>query len=572
MRRVIGFVLLLCAQARPAAGQDVFRERGVQLLLESRYAEAERVFAEWVSAEPRSPDAQYFLAVSLASQGKATEARTGFRGVLALDSRRADAHFEMAATYLKSRDYAAALDWATRGLRRAPDDEYGLDLTGTILFVSGIKTEAFRYWNRLGRPSLTEIRIRTSGGVTRGTVASEIALAPGDLLTWTALEQARWRLGQHKYLRSVVFEPVPGPTPQQYSLDVIVDARHGVGSAPEFLFATLADVWFRTLRINYWNVGHSGVSLMARWRWLPAAQRASIELDVPRPAHLPWYLGLSTSWRDESWSLRAPDAGFRVRANEAAVTCTFPIQPPYLSLAATLAGRSRQYETLGSARGDGLAGDARPDERANRDSRGVIWLRAVPRLAFSVPRIAPNLALRSQVRAGFEAGWARGRTQLGLSRLWISSEARIERSHGGGPRQSMTLGLHAGRMSTNGPAEDHFVLGVGPDTDFALRAHPYLRNAGPGSAPLAGEFLLANVTAAADLATLKWLKVGAVVFADVARAPRLYAAQAVSRNLLDAGIGIELGSALFSSRRVTLAWGRDWKGRHNAFYVASSFR
>jgi hypothetical protein len=116
------------------------------------------------------------------------------------------------------------------------------------------------------------------------------------------------------------------------------------------------------------------------------------------------------------------------------------------------------------------------------------------------------------------------------------------------------------------------VLGVGPDTDFALRAHPYLRNARPGSAPLAGEFLLANVTAAMDVATLKWFTVGAVAFADFARAPRLYAGQALPGTLLDLGIGVELGSALFASRRMTVAWGRDIKGRRNTFYVATSLR
>jgi hypothetical protein len=99
-----------------------------------------------------------------------------------------------------------------------------------------------------------------------------------------------------------------------------------------------------------------------------------------------------------------------------------------------------------------------------------------------------------------------------------------------------------------------------------------LRNGRPGAAPLAGEFRLANVTAAIDIATIKWFKVGAVAFADLARVPRLYAGQALPGTLVDVGVGVELGSALLSSRRVTLAWARDTRAGRSTFFVATSLR
>jgi len=572
--RAIGLALVLSLAAHTAAAQGTFRDRGTSLLEAGKPADAEAVFAEWVRAEPKNADAHYLLGIALAQQKRMAEARKAFQQAIALEPGRADAHFEMAATFMATRDYSRAIHWAQEGLRLAPDDEYGLDLTGTIYFVSGARVEALRYWNRQARPHLTEITIQASKGVSRTNVASMINLAPGDLLAHREIEKARWWLNQARYIRNVRFDPVPGPTPDQYSLDVNVDARHGVGTLGELAFGALADIGFRTVRFNYWNFANSGITLSAKWRFRKSAERAGADIDIPRPFHLPVNLNVGYLHRDESWSASSQTNGFSFRTSDTSVSVTIPVSLPEVSLTASMTSRARVFNTLPSDTAEVAALDpSATGQAADRAADRALWFRFVPRFAWSTDRFLGEWDLRGAVRAGFEAGWTYGpATDRQVSRLWLSAEARLERGSRGGPQRRISAGFHMGRLSAGGLVEDRFVLAAGPDADFPLRGHLYVRLGHPGSAPLAREFVIGNVAAATDLATIKWFKVGVVAFADMGRVGQLYPGQAIPDRLFDAGIGLELGSAYFSSQRFTVMWGRDFRTGHSVIYVTSTIR
>ena len=572
MLPVIGLVVLLAMHPQGASGQDTFRERGNELLRQSRYAEAEEVFTNWTRARPNDPDAHYLLALSRALQGKTAEARDGFLSVLALDPRRADACFEMAATFVKAGDYDQAIAWSLRGLKLAPADEYGLDLAGTAYYLVGAKDEALRRWNQIKRPHLTELRIVTNGSVARQIVADEIGLGPGDLLSWKEIQKARWRLAQHDYFRSVVFDPVPGPTPDEYSLEVTANARRGIGSPWEMLFNTLGEISFRTLRFDYWNIGGSSLTLSARWRWVPTARWLQARVNIPRLMHLPLYAAITFDCRDEAWTLSPAAARFNLRTQELGVRVAIPVRLPSLSLAASVVARQRAFRPDTSADpATGLGGPVSFPPQADR-AGGAVWLRATPRLVFPAYRLTAGWSIRGTVRGGVESGWARGSASTGQFRVSLSPEIRAERTAGGLRKQVVTVGVHAGMLSREGLAEDHFVLGVGPDADYPLRAHPYLRDGRPGSAPLAGRFVLGNLTATTDVFRWGWFKVGVVGFADCAWIQRGYAGQGLPKRVVDAGAGLELSSTLFGSGLVTVVWGRDWQGRRNVVYVGTALR
>ena len=571
MSLLLGLLLLVTAHAQEPTRTGSDKERGEALLRESRFTEAEAVFADWVAADSRSPDAHYYLALSRALQGRTSEAREGFKHVLELDARRADACFEIAAGLLTGHDYQQALTWVSKGLRLVPGDPFGLDLAGTVFYLSGAKAAALRYWNRLDRPHLSEIRIVAHGGVGRQLIADEIALAPGDLLSWKEIEKARWRLAQHRYITDVVLEPAPGPTPDDYALDVTVSGRRGIGSPVEFLFNTLADVGFRTWRFNYWNIGGAGVTLSTKWRWVSDAQWLQMDLDIPRPMHLPLYAGLSFSQRDESWKLPSQGDGFRLQTKDAGMSVTIPLRLPALSVTLGAGGRRREFEPTTGV--DAAASCTGTDSmNLDENTTGVLWLRAAPRVLFRERQLDRGWVFRPTVRGGADMGWARGQAVVPISRLSLSSDFRFNRAAAGSGRQSLSIALHGGRLSSPALAEDHFVLGTGPDADFPLRAHPYLRGGQPGTTPLAAEFVLGNLTAATDIKSWKWLTLGIVGLVDVGRASELYPGQCLPATMFDVGLGVELGSPLSSSRRFTFVWGRDVVERRSVFYVAASIR
>ena len=569
------FVPVMPAHAQQPVEQPVAagsaQERAGDLLRLSRFAEAEAAYAEWVAADARSPDAHYGLALSRALQGRTVEAREGFLYVLALDPGRADACFEIAAGFLAGQAYQQALAWVSKGLRLAPDDPFGLELAGTVCYLGGARTTALRYWNRLQRPHLSELRILTHGGVARQRVAEEFALRPGDLLSWSEIEKARWRLAQHRYITDVVTDPAPGPTPDEYALDVTVNGRRGVGSPAEVVFGTLADIGFQTLRFNYWNIAGSGVSLTSQWRWPADASLLRLEFDIPRPLHVPTYARLAFSRRDETWSLGAQGGDFRLSRTDVGMGFTIPVRLPVMSIVAGANGRRRDFDVPLDS---GVPSD--PAVRASRmrelRATGVLWLRATPRLQFGERQLAAGWSVRSSTRASFDTGWIASGSVQSVSRVSAAADLRLARTAAGARHQLLSAGLQAGRLFGPALVEDYYVLGTGPDADFPLRAHPYLRGGRPGSTPLAASFLLGGFTAGTDVKRWTWVTLGVVGFADAGRAPSLYPGQDIAPTLCDVGLGIEFGSPVSSTRRFTFVWARDTVEGRSVFYVAGSLR
>jgi Tfp pilus assembly protein PilF len=569
-------VLLLAVMAAaqdPVSEQSL--ERGVELLRETRPAEAEQIFVHLVRLDPNSAAAHYYLALSRAEQGRMDEARAEFEQVLRIDPRHADACFEIAGIHIKSGEYPAALSWAKRGLRLSPQDAYGLDLTGTINFLMDSKIEGLRYWNRLNRPHMTELQVHSTDSVTRQRIAEEIYLVPGDLLSAQKIDAARWRLRQHRNVRGVKFRPVPGAGPDQYALEIETDTRRGVGSRMEFLFNTLSNIGFQTWRLTWWDIAGSGVTTDLLWRWRSDAQRVQLNFDMPRPVHLPIYAGASYNWRDESWYLSGntnqAQSDFRLRTHEAGVRFLLPLKVPQLSLAASVVTRTRRFDFHGAppaAGSDGGEEGPAPLDAARRAS----WFQLAPVLQLRGREPQSVAGIESRIRADLDIGRAWEPVSQGLSRFSVSWENRIDWSSQSKLQRTLLLGLHAGYLSDPGLAEDHFILGVGPDADFWLRAHPYLREGKPGNTPLAGEFLLGNLTVASDIKHWKWIKIGALAFLDVAQLPRLYPGQSLPRVLADVGIGVELGSPIVPSRRFTIMWGHDTRSGRNVFYLASALR
>jgi len=565
------FLAFTAAHAQEPAGPGSRQARAAALLRESRFAEAESAFAEWVGADARNPDAHYGLALSRALQDRTEEAREGFLHVLDLDPGRADACFEIAAGFLPGQAYQQALVWASKGLRIAPDDPFGLDLAGTASYLSGARTVALRYWNRLDRPHLSQLRVVSHGGVARQRVAEEFSLKPGDLLLWAEIEKARWRLGQHRYITGVVIDPAPGSTPDEYALDVTVNGRRGVGSPAEFVFGTLADIGFQTLRFNYWNIAGSGMSLTSQWRWLSDAKLLRMEFDVPRPLHVPVYSRLGLSRRDETWDLGASANGFRLARTDIGVGVTIPVRLPALSLTLGGGGRQRNFERAIDP-GEPLDPAVAASRIRETKAIGVVWLRAAPRLQLAERQLAGGWSLRSTTRAAIDTGWVRGTSDLSVSRASAASELRFARTAAGGRQRFVSAAVHGGKLFGPSPVENHFVLGTGPDADFPLRAHPYLRGGQPGSAPMAASFLTGSVTAATDVKRWTWATLGVVGFADVGRAPALYPGQEMAPGLCDVGLGVEFGSPVSSSRRFTLMWARDTVSGRSVIYLAGSVR
>lgn len=561
------WLLFSLSTQHPAADMDTLRLRGEALLSESRIVEAEAVFAAWVEWAPSSSDAHYDLAVSRALLGRVSAAREEFIRSIELDTRRADARFEIAAGFLIEKNYAEAIVWIDEGLHRAPNDPFGLDLAGTVHFLNGGKIWALQYWNRVNRPRLRSLQIETNGHAERQVVADAVGLAPGDLLSWREIQRARWRLAQYRYLRDVVFEPVPGDTPDQYDLRVAVDGRHGIGSPAEVLLGGAADLGSSSLRLTDWNIAQTGVTVAARWRWVTDARLAQVSVDVPGILRTSVSALLSFSARDERWNSSHAGGGFRLERRDTEVSLTIPLRLPESAMVLSAILRRRRFTPF-------LDSDPMDNHRSLRDTSvtGAVWLRATPTTTFAERRSPTGWAFQPILRGSMEAGreWSVGWPTF--SRLSLSSSFSLKKLVPSRRQQDVVVALSAGALLGPGLAEDQFILAAGPDGNVAMRAHPFLRDGRPGSAALASRFMVGNLTVGSALKSWTPFTVGVVGFADVGMLASGYPIQGNSHRLVDAGLGLEFGTFLSTLSRVTVVWGRDWRQRRNIVYVTASLR
>ena len=75
---------------------------------------------------------------------------------------------------------------AVRHLRRAlrldPADSYGNDFLGTVYFLQGNLEAALKYWNRVGKPQIAEIRSQPAPQVNAALLDRALAFAPASVL------------------------------------------------------------------------------------------------------------------------------------------------------------------------------------------------------------------------------------------------------------------------------------------------------------------------------------------------------------------------------------------------------
>jgi tetratricopeptide (TPR) repeat protein len=570
------WLILACSglHAQPESGAGALSERGEALLSESRFTEAEQVFRNWTIQEPANPKAYFGLAMSQGLQGRHDDALVGFRKALSLDPHFADAWFEIAGICVLKQRYRDGIEAVRHGLKIDPDNEYGLDVAGTLKFLSGDRLGALFFWNKLGRPRLGKLLITSSKPLNRQRIADEIDMKPNSILSYSELEKSQWRLRQHKYIRSAVFTPVPEVAPHQYDLEVKVDSRQGFGSPIEVLASAISGVGFHTYRFSYANLYESGVTIDGSMRFKSTGRWMQLEFNLPRPAHLDLYGTALYAWRDESWSFEgmqknsASDAVYRLRMHEVTGSVLQPVKLPRILIDTTFAVRRRILESPEpiepAAEGNAIGSSRRWD--------WVSWFRLSPNIEVFDCQSPSGWKWQSQFKTGIDLGLSKNSLARNPSRFSGSLEGRIESPSNEGLRKTIRWGVHGGTMSQSAFMEDYFRLGVGPDVPYQLRAHPLFKEGILGATPLASRFLLGNITVSRDIHNWKYFSLGLSAFCDSAKIRRSYSKQSFPSSAVDAGTMVQVGLRGSSSMRFAVTYAKDLRTGRNVYYFSTVLR
>ncbi len=101
---------------------------------------------------------------------------------------------ELAGVAFKQKNYPATIRELRRALRLSPGDTYANDFLGTTYFVEGNLEAALKYWNRVGKPQIAEVRAEPVPRLSPALLDHAFAFSPAATLTLPQLADSEARL------------------------------------------------------------------------------------------------------------------------------------------------------------------------------------------------------------------------------------------------------------------------------------------------------------------------------------------------------------------------------------------
>jgi hypothetical protein len=480
-----------------------------------------------------APDLEYQRGMALAHEQLWAEAEAVFR-----DAERnapADKRFplELAGIAFKRRDYGSALRHVRRALRLDPGDGYANDFAGTLYLLEGNTEAALKYWNRIGKPRIEDVRTEPEPHSDPVLLDRAFAFAPASTL---ALEEYRATLARLRLLDlfpSWTLELEPRQTGDAF--DAVLRT-----TAPRTWLTALRGLPFETLSPGVQDLGGRGIRIGSLLRWDTQKRRTSLAISGPIARQPSWLYRVFFDARNENWVIPGY-GGFNLKRTEAGAE----VQSRFGDRWKWTSGvdfSHRQFANASFAPGSAL-------EAHTGLSAAVL---RVPERRFSVT-------------AGSDVRLGRFFRQGVFSKAEGSVEAHwLPRARG--DDYETTARFRAGRSGGPLPFDELYMLGLERDNDLWLRAHIGTAGGKKGSAPLGSGYLLANWETDKIVRQGGFYSLRLGPFLD---AGKVYGGPGMQFGyagwMVDTGIQAKL--RLLRVAEVVFLWGKDLRTGRNAWYA-----
>jgi outer membrane protein assembly factor BamA len=533
LKQAVGHGLLILFLLGPIAGSaqipaDAFA-RGRSLYEGGDYAGAESLLRQILALGPETAELRHLIGMCAAFQGRLDEAEKELLAAIRIDPSFADSQIEIGGLYFKQKRYEESERALRRALKLRPEDAYARDLLGTVYFISGSQERALAEWNKVDKPVLNELVVSGDGVPHPELFKRELRVRPGQLIRPSGIRESRQRLDKVDCFADVSFALRPRPDSPD-TADLLVSGREesGFGAGPAAVaVGGLRDVFHQTVYLDLKNISHRGVNLHAAYRWDPYQKLGELAVRAPRLLGTPLYYRLGYRDRRNRWFFEAPegageDTEFSQAGREIRLDADHVVNGR-ISLDHHVILERNTYEPISGAA---------PQDSGSR----FLWGGDYTFRLTDRPAPAPTATLRLH----YDLGGSGGGEQKGFARSVLTAEIikpwgpDLSRAASARLTGRVTWGL----ASAATPFDGYFVLGIGPDVEYLLRAYRTNAEGKLGSSPLGREFLLMNLDYLRGLGRLAVVRIEGGVFFDAGKvtgaAPFLQAAD--ESWLTDAGV------------------------------------
>jgi len=479
---VVLFLVLLLVSTSSSASQQLELKNFDQLAAQERWQEIV-VLAETIPDRP--PSVEYHYGVALAHLERWDEARK----VLLAGSRMSsgDKRFpiELAGVDFKQKRYVQARQHLRRALQLDPGDSYANDFMATLYFLQGNLEAAVKYWNRVDKPKLNQVRADPVPHLEAVLLDHAFAFSPASTLTLRELFTSEGRIEGLEIFPVYHFDLQALPE-GKFDLLFRAQERNGLGhSTLERLLTVFRGLPFQEVDPEYFNLNRHAINIVSLFRWDSEKRRLLASLSGPMRRNPMWRYRLFATLFSENWDVRESFSGV------APVQAALNLRHEDVSAAITRFFGQHHSWSLGM-------------QISHRDYRNI-----VPDGTLDSHLLSPGYELKQIARLNYELWRVPERrftvdscVESQVARIWSGPPESFTKLQGclesrwlprpQGDDYSMRWRVQAGKTFGQLPFDELFMLGMERDNDLWLRAHIGTRGGRKGSAPLGRNYFLSN--------------------------------------------------------------------------------
>jgi tetratricopeptide (TPR) repeat protein len=507
--------------------------------------------------QSRSADMDFYYGTALARLERWSEAesafQTGFRQAPT------DPRFpiELAGLAFRQKHYSQAADRLQQAIKLAPDDTYANDFLGTIYFLQGNLEASLKYWNRVGKPEIAELREDPLPRVSPALLDRAFAVSPASTLLLQQFLDTEARIRGLGIFPQYKFD-LRARGDDKFDFVLRSQERNGFGDSKlEGLFQFLRGLPFQSVNPEFYNLHHEAINFVSQFRWDLQKRRVFAQFSGPFERSAKSRYEVVTDLRNENWALRnsftgpAPTLGSLNLRHEAMAFDLASHASGRLQWSAGVEASHRDFRSV--VPGTVLTPDLLAvgfQLKQKVQLAGTLW--RVPERRFIVDAEASSQAARlwSQHQETFE------KLVSSLGWHWFLKAE--------GDDYEMRQRVRVGKTIGPAPFDELFMLGLERDNDLPMRAHIGTRDGRKGSAPLGRNYFLGSWETDKNVYGngLVTLKLGP--FLDIGKIADSSTALGSNKWLWDAGVQAKL--RIFENI-VAFSYGKDLRSGNNAFYV-----
>jgi tetratricopeptide (TPR) repeat protein len=546
-----------------APAQNICRKTA-ELQELSNQSQWNRILQATSQCRAESADVDYYRGLAFAGLERWDEARASLASGEKNHPHEKRFPVELAGVAFKQKHFEEAERHLHRALRLDPRDRYAINFLATLYFLDGNLEAALKYWNRIGKPRINEIRTDPQLRIDPALLDRAFTCSPASVLTLGQYRTTLQRLHQLGVFSNFRLDLVPTAGEHPEALDLTLRAVERNGWGPNkvgALMSLLRGLPYETVYPEFYNLRHSALNIDSLVRWDTQKRRAFVSVTAPLSGNPKFRYGFYADGRNENWNVSqtylqptVPVEAFNMEKLEAGGGIQ-SVATSRWTWATWLNVSDRRFRNLpaGAATADPVFTNGTAVEvRASSN----YYLLSMPEKRFTL-----GSGLRGSFGNFYAQGFGRfGTLQGSFGARWFP-QAR-------GDDFEMTEGVYAGKTFGRVPFDELFMLGLERDNDLPLRAHIGTENGQKGSAPLGRDYVLSNWEVNKNLYANAWFKLRLAPFLDTGRADDNADGFGSREWLWDTGASVKL--RLLGGVSLVFTYGKDLRTGRNTFYFTTT--